>query len=118
MPKPKQLRLLRPGTQGYENIDGTCGMCGVFIIVNRATDLGNASFAGRLNVECPNCHELLRIGGDTANHPIDLLLFDTYPLRRQRRYMQGITALAQVLEITMFECSRFVLVARPIMRSR
>ncbi len=109
--------LLRRADAGYENIDGWCGRCHERVIVNRATDLGNASYASRRRTPCPNCHAVLRIGGDTGNHPIDLILFDTYKLRLERRYMFGMLALAQALEITLAGCARFVFVQRPLVAS-
>jgi hypothetical protein len=118
VPTENRVSILLPIHQGYENIEGDCGLCGTVLTVNRATDLGNASFAGGRFVVCSACGASLRIGGDTGNHPIDLILFDIEFLRSERRYMQGITALAQVLELTLYECARFVFIYRPVRRAR
>lgn len=118
MPTKKPVSILLPIHQGYENIEGDCGLCSTVLTVNRATDLENPSFAGGRSIVCSECGAPLRIGGDTGNHPIDLILFDIEFLRLERRYMQGITALAQVLELALYECARFVFIYRPVRRAR
>ena len=95
----------------YENLEGRCSACGKWIVANRATDLRNALPAVGMTFSCPECGIKLRISGDTANHPIDLLLFQVFPLKLRRLYTQCIFTLAQALEITMSVCVSHVLLA-------
>jgi|GEM_PF-2605658 len=85
-----------------------------WIVVNRATDLGNALPAVGLEFNCRECGVPLHIFGDTANHPIDLLLFGVFPLKLRRHYIQAVSALTQAVEITMSLCVAQVLVNKAL----
>src|SRR5438552_1416980 len=91
---------LLPDDFGYENLTGNCGACGAYLIVNRATDLANASFAIGMSIQCSKCGAELRIGGDSGSHPIDhFLRWNYHALRAEKRYMQCVLSIAQALEI-------------------
>jgi hypothetical protein len=96
----------------YENLEGNCSACGKWIVANRATDLGNALPAVGQEFNCRECGARLHIYGDTANHPIDLLLFRVFPLKLSRQYIQAVSALTQAVEITMSLCVKHVLLAK------
>lgn len=98
----------------YENLEGNCSVCGKWIVANRSTDLDNALPAVGRNFKCRECGTTLHIYGDTANHPIDLLLFGVFPLKLRRRYIQVVFALTQAVEIAMSICVEHVLVIKPL----
>lgn len=111
----KRVPALLPDDFGYENLTGECGMCGAYLIVNRATDLANSSWAIGKTVKCAKCGAELRIGGDSGSHPIDyFLLWNYLSLKAQRQYMNCVMSLAQALELALIVTAHFILIVEPL----
>jgi hypothetical protein len=108
---------LRAAQFGYENIEGLCGMCGTRIVINRATDLGGASWVFAMTHFCSACGELIEIPEEPNNHPVDLFwMQESHALLLQKRYMQAVLVLGQALELALALCARHVLIDQPLDR--
>jgi hypothetical protein len=101
---PSHRLLVDPDLSGYENVVGTCSKCQVRIVVNRATDLEWAYPAVAMTATCRNCGESLRIGGDSANHPVDQFRYDAVGSFVERRYMECVVMLSQSMELALLLC--------------
>src|SRR5215471_7431951 len=98
----------------YENVWGECSACERKIVLNRATHIGNALPAVGRHTRCPACDTTLYIYGDTADHPIMLLLDEITFLKREKRYMYCALVLSQALEMTLWLCAETVLAYEPV----
>jgi hypothetical protein len=108
---------LRSPEFGYENIEGYCGLCKHFLVINRSTDLRNSSWASGAKLPGPKCGGEIEIRGETANHPVDLFwMQESFVLYLQRRYMQSAIVLGQALELALSLCAENVFVHDPVER--
>jgi hypothetical protein len=85
----------------YENFVAECPWCGKECIFNRASDLCTFEPITGRDVSCQSvdCGKLFRIGGDSANNPHEMLIFDCYELIGRKHYMNSILSLAQAYEV-------------------
>src|SRR4051812_4986314 len=114
--EPTHRFSVDPDLSGYENLVGTCSKCGKEMIVNRATDLAWAYPAVGKTFACLWCAEPLRIGGDSANHPVNQFQYDAARSFYERRYMQCIITLSQSLELALWLCA-VAWILRPVIGS-
>jgi hypothetical protein len=87
--------------KNYENVVATCPFCNHRNTFNRATDLKKLTLIIDEEVHCQNesCQKPFRIVGDIANPSFELLIFDCYKLKAEKRYSYCILNLAQSFEM-------------------
>lgn len=100
-PGPTHHLLVNPDLSGYENLVGICSKCEAHLIVNRATELESVYPAVGKSLNCLRCKQPLRIASDSANHPVDQLVYDAAASFFERRYMQCVITLSQAMELAL-----------------
>jgi len=99
----------------YENFFARCPWCEVENVFNRKTDLGDVQPIARKEVHClnPSCGKLFAITGDSVNSAHEMLIFDCYELKKEKRYCYCVLNLAQAFEVFFSLYLRVLLLCRP-----
>jgi hypothetical protein len=102
----------------YENFDARCPRCGFFCRFNRASDLNDFNPIDFKEVRClsPDCDESFNINGDSINSPHEMLIYDCYDLKKEKRYCYCILNLAQAFEAFFSLYLRVSLLYKPFAR--
>jgi len=84
----------------YENFDAWCPRCDFFCRFNRASDFNDLTPIDFKVVRClnPDCQEPFKINGDSINSPHEMLIYDCYDLKKEKRYCYCVLNLAQAFE--------------------
>ena len=85
----------------YENFIAWCPYCEFRNIFNRVSDLKTVEAVGFMKVKCLNevCGKEFNINGDSINPAFQMLVFDCYDLKQDKRYSYCILNLAQSFEV-------------------
>jgi len=104
----------------YENIDVICPHCNQEIRYNRASDLKEVKPISGKNVNClrPECGQQFRIVGDLANPAFEMLIYDCYKLREEKRYCNCILNFTQAFEIFFSNFLKANLLFKPFAQDR
>lgn len=95
------IPVAKPKQTHYENIIADCPHCSHENILNRVSDLRTVRPIAGANVTClnPACAKTFRIVGDSINNPHEMLIWESYDLMNQKRYMHCILTLTQAYEV-------------------
>lgn len=85
----------------YENVIAWCPYCNYKNIFNRITDLKTTEAIGFMKVICLNdvCGKEYNINGDSISPAFQMIVFDCYDLKQQKRYSYCLLNLAQAFEV-------------------
>ncbi len=85
----------------YENFIAWCPYCGYKNIYNRITDLKTTEAIGFRRVKClsNDCGKDFNINGDSINPAFQMLVFDSYDLKQEKKYSYCILNLTQAFEV-------------------
>jgi hypothetical protein len=99
----------------YENFCAVCPYCGFENIYNRVSDLRDTTPIDFKQVICfnSNCRKPFNINSDSVNAAYEMLIFDCYALKKQKRYSFCIVILAQSFEVFFSLYFRISLIYRP-----
>lgn len=99
----------------YENFYAVCPYCGFENIYNRISDLRDTKPIDFKQVRCfdSNCEKTFNINGDSVNAAYEMLIFDCYALKEQKRYSYCILNLAQSFEVFFSLYCHISLIYRP-----
>jgi hypothetical protein len=107
-------------TVSYENFNAECPICGFQNVFNRVSDLQDTSPIANKQVVCLRsaCGQTFCITGDSINSVHDMLIFDCYQLKEEKRYCYCVLNLAQAHEAFFSLYMRVHLLYLPFSRSR
>jgi len=102
----------------YENFEAECPHCSYWNIFNRVSDLKDITPIAFRKVRCLNsdCNKEFNINGDHINSVYEMLVFDCYKLKQEKRYAYCILNLAQAYETFFSQYLRVELLFKPFAR--
>lgn len=104
----------------YENFIAICPHCNYRNIYNRISDLKTTQLISFKKVQCfsVNCEKTFGINGDIVRTKYISLLFDCYPLYKEKRYSACVLLLAQSLEVFFYHYLKVELLYRPFWKDK
>lgn len=93
------IRYATEMSTSYENFYSRCPWCKHENVFNRVSDLEDVEPIAYKEVRCQKCEKPFAINNDSVNSAHEMLIFDCYRLKQEKRYIYCILNLAQAFEV-------------------
>lgn len=94
-----KIRYATEMSTSHQNFYARCPWCKYENVFNRVSDLEDIELIAYKEVHCQKCEEPFAINNDSVNSAYEMLIFDCYRLKREKRYIYCILNLAQAFEV-------------------
>ncbi len=112
-----ELRYASEIETTYENFIAICPYCGHKNIFNRVSDLKDTEPIAFTKVNCFKCNKQFAINGDKINPNYQILIFDCYKLKDEKKFSYCILNLNQAFEMFFALYLRVELAFKPFIQS-
>ena len=112
------IRYATETRASYENFYARCPWCKAKNVFNRESDLGDVHPIAYKEVRCLNgsCGKPFEIKADSVNSAYEMIIYDCYELKREKKYCYCILNLAQAFEVFFSLYLRVHLLYHPFVR--